>query len=196
MRNSGWYIPFWRRSKKKGRSDKPDSVEVARSDEQLEAVRQRWIDRYRRTMRALSLMGLSMGSNRGDVQARYNALRGSGRISARDLDDAYRYLQRVLPAQERRKRRSPTRGQQSGVSSDTVARSDDRALYQDEHDDEDGEGSSGAYGWDSSEDTPDRARLPDTSSNSADVSFAPASDVSAGDAVSPAWAAAEDLPPA
>ncbi len=105
MRNSGWYIPFWRRPKKKGKVEKPSTEEITRSDEQLEAVRQRWIERYRRMIKALNVMGLSMGSNRADVQARYEHLRTHGRMSLRELEDAYRFLIRALPPQERRKRR-------------------------------------------------------------------------------------------
>jgi hypothetical protein len=102
MRNSGWYIPYWRRPKKKG---KAGAEEIVRSDEELEAVRQRWIERYRRTVHALMLMGLSVGSNRSDVQARYEELRAAGTLPTRDLEDAYQHLMRVLAPLERRKRR-------------------------------------------------------------------------------------------
>lgn len=105
MRNTGWYIPYWRKPKKKGKAERAGSVEVTRSDEQLEAVRQRWVERYRRTLRAFRVLGLSMGSNRGEVQARYEALREAGTVAPRELEDAYRYLVRVLPPVERRKRR-------------------------------------------------------------------------------------------
>ncbi len=118
MRNTGWYIPYWRKQRKKGKSDKPDKPdkpqksdrleqrEVIRGDDQLEAVRQRWVERYRRTARALSALGLSVGSNKAEVQARYEALRARG-VPSREVEDAYRYLTRVLPAVERRKRRPP-----------------------------------------------------------------------------------------
>ena len=102
MRNSGWYIPFWRKPKKKG---KAGAEEIVRSDEDLEAVRRRWIERYRRTVHALMRMGLSVGSNRSDVQARYEELRAAGTVPTRDLEDAYQYLMRVLAPLERRKRR-------------------------------------------------------------------------------------------
>jgi hypothetical protein len=102
MRNSGWYIPYWRKPKKKG---KAGAEEIVRSDEELEAVRRRWIERYRRTVHALMLMGLSVGSNRSDVQARYEKLRAAGTLPARDLEDAYQHLMRVLAPLERRKRR-------------------------------------------------------------------------------------------
>jgi hypothetical protein len=102
MRNSGWYIPYWRRPKKKG---KAGAEEIVRSDEELEAVRRRWIERYRRTVRALMLMGLSVGSNRSDVQARYEELRAAGTLPTRDLEEAYQHLMRVLAPLERRKRR-------------------------------------------------------------------------------------------
>ncbi len=108
MRNTGWYIPYWRKptSKKKGKAEKSGGDEVWRNDEQLDAVRQRWVERYRRTARALSALGLSVGSNKIDVQARYDTLRAQGRTS-RDVEDAYRYLQRVLPQAERRRKRPP-----------------------------------------------------------------------------------------
>jgi hypothetical protein len=102
MRNSGWYIPYWRRPKKKG---KAGAEEIVRSDEELEAVRRRWIERYRRTVHALMLMGLSVGSNRSDVQARYEELRAAGTLPTRDLEEAYQHLMRVLAPLERRKRR-------------------------------------------------------------------------------------------
>ncbi len=108
MRNTGWYIPYWRKptSKKKGKAEKNGSDEVWRNDEQLDAVRQRWVERYRRTARALNALGLSVGSSKIDAQARYDALRAQGRTS-RDVEDAYRYLQRVLPQAERRRKRPP-----------------------------------------------------------------------------------------
>ena len=105
MRNSGWYIPYWRKPKKKGKADRAGAEEIVRSDEELEAVRRRWIERYRRTVHALMLMGLSVGSNRSDVQARYEELRVAGTLPARDLQDAYQHLTRVLAPLERRKRR-------------------------------------------------------------------------------------------
>src|SRR5919201_3125095 len=121
MRNSGWYIPYWRRPKKKG---KAGAEEIVRSDEDLEAVRRRWIERYRRTVRALMLMGLSVGSNRSDVQARYEELRAAGTLPARDLEDAYQHLMRVLAPLDRRKRRR--------ASSNTAARRDAAYASDDE----------------------------------------------------------------
>lgn len=117
MRNNGWYIPYWRKVKRKGKAEKPgiqSAPDVNRSDEQLETVRRRWIERYRRTVRSLGLIGLSVGSNRGDVQARYNALREAGTVRSGELEDAYRYLLRVLPPLERRKRRPQPAEQTSG----------------------------------------------------------------------------------
>ncbi len=108
MRNTGWYIPYWRKARKKGKPEKSspsNTEEVWRSDEQLEAVRERWIERYRRTARAFGTLGLSVGSSRSEVQARYDALRAQGRAT-RDIDDAYRHLLRILPPPERRKRRA------------------------------------------------------------------------------------------
>jgi hypothetical protein len=106
MRNSGWYIPYWRKPKKKGRAERQGGEDVQRNEEQLEAVRHRWVERYRRTLRSLGVMGLSVGSNRAEVQARYEALRAAGTVPERELEDAYRYLVRVLPPLERRKRRN------------------------------------------------------------------------------------------
>jgi hypothetical protein len=109
MRNSGWYIPYWRRSKKKGKAEQATGSaagDVQRSDEQMEAVRQRWVERYRRTVRSLGLLGLSIGSTRTEVRERYERLREEGVVPARELEDAYRFLMRVMLAQERRKRRA------------------------------------------------------------------------------------------
>lgn len=119
MRNTGWYIPFWRRPKKKGKAERPNAEQIIRTDEQLEAVRLRWIERYRRMVRALNLLGLSVGSNRNEVYARYEHLRAAGSVPARELEDAFRFLVRVLPPQERRKRRPPLK------ESRNVARPDD-----------------------------------------------------------------------
>jgi hypothetical protein len=105
MRNSGWYIPYWRKPNKKGKTGKAGAEEIVRSDEELEAVRRRWIERYRRTVHALMVMGLSVGSNRSDVQGRYEELRAAGTVPARDLKDAYEHLMRVLAPLERRKRK-------------------------------------------------------------------------------------------
>lgn len=118
MRNTGWYIPYWRKPKKKGKAEKNNAAETVRSEEQLEAVRQRWIERYRRTARALTTLGLSVGSNRTEVQARYDGLRGAGRAT-RDVEDAYRHLMRVLPPIERRKKSA--RGTTSAANADTTA---------------------------------------------------------------------------
>jgi len=133
MRNTGWYIPYWRKPKpKKGKAEKPSTEDMTRSDEQLEAVRQRWIERYRRMARALAMLGLSVGSDRTDVQARYDALRreggGVGALTPREFEDAYRYLLRVLPPVERRKRRSTDAGGAGGGRRATVAAPEPRDL--------------------------------------------------------------------
>lgn len=119
MRNTGWYIPYWRKpTRKKGKAersgannpggagDSGSAEEVWRNDEQLDAVRQRWVERYRRTARALRALNLSVGSDRAEVQARYDTLRTQGRAT-REVEDAYRHLQRALPSGERRSRRRP-----------------------------------------------------------------------------------------
>ena len=136
MRNSGWYIPYWRKPKKKGKADRAGAEAIVRSDEELEAVRRRWIERYRRTVHALMLMGLSVGSNRSEVQARYEELRAAGTIPTRDLQDAYQHLMRVLAPLERRKRRraSPKAASQR----DAAYASDDEApAGEDDSDDAD-----------------------------------------------------------
>lgn len=118
MRNTGWYIPFWRRPKKKGKAERPNAEQIIRTDEQLEAVRLRWIDRYRRMVRALNLLGLSVGSNRNEVYARYEHLRAAGTVPARELEDAFRFLVRVLPPQERRRRRPPLKESRNAARPD------------------------------------------------------------------------------
>jgi hypothetical protein len=138
MRNSGWYIPYWRKPKKKG---KAGAEEIVRSDEDLEAVRRRWIERYRRTVHALMLMGLSVGSNRSDVQARYQELRAAGSIPARDLEDAYQHLMRVLAPLERRKRRqasaqAATRRDAAHTNGDVAPAGEDGGADVDEPNDE------------------------------------------------------------
>lgn len=134
MRNTGWYIPYWRKIKKKGKQDKPNAEAIARSDEQLESVRRRWIERYRRTLRSLRIMDLSVGSNRADVQEHYNHLRGAGMVRPHDLEEAYRYLMRVLPPPERRKRRpSPSGSAASGIGEGAGAAQTEAALSVDSY---------------------------------------------------------------
>ncbi len=132
MRNTGWYIPYWRKQRKKGKPDKPqksdktEQREVSRGDDQLEGVRQRWVERYRRTARALRMLGLSVGSNKAEVQARYESLRAADGVPSREVEDAYRYLTRVLPAVERRKRRPPpSRAATVRTETELVAATDD-----------------------------------------------------------------------
>jgi hypothetical protein len=131
MRNSGWYIPYWRRSKKKAKADPATNAEDSkRSEEQMELVRQRWIERYRRTVRALRLLGLSMGSTRSEVRERYERLRDEGGIPARDLEEAYRFLMRVMLAQERRKRRA--RRNETGAETTGAASTSESATAESE----------------------------------------------------------------
>lgn len=128
MRNTGWYVPYWRKPRKKGKPEREPSGQgkekngpsdtseivngVYRSDEQLDVVRRRWIERYRKTLHALQVLGLSVGSNRVDLQACYDQLRGQGQLT-RDQEESYRHLLRVLPGAERRRRR-PLRGEPTG----------------------------------------------------------------------------------
>lgn len=104
MRNSGWYIPFWRKPKRplgeatlfegRERRRKPRS----RSDEEMEHVRAEWVGRYTRQVQALRLLGLSVGVPQDEIDARYRQLlveaRGSEHAAERRrrLDDAYEAL--------------------------------------------------------------------------------------------------------
>jgi len=128
MRNTGWYVPYWRKSRKKGKPEREpqglgkekngqgETSEIVngvyRSDEQLDVVRKRWIERYRKTLQALHVFALSVGSNRIDLQTSYDELKAQGRLT-REGEEAYRYLLRVLPGAERRRRR-PVRTESSG----------------------------------------------------------------------------------
>ncbi|HZS92701.1 MAG TPA: putative nucleotidyltransferase substrate binding domain-containing protein [Chloroflexota bacterium] len=176
MRNSGWYIPYWRRSKKKGKAEQATGGgEVQRSDEQMEVVRQRWVERYRRILRSLRLMGLSMGSTRAEVRERYERLREEGTVPARELEDAYRFLMRVMLAQERRKRRA-RRGENSdqpvvgaaeetttatvaGEDADETSDEDDGDEVDDDEDQDEETGDPGIEAGLLEDDTPGEGRL-------------------------------------
>jgi len=104
VRNSGWYIPFWRKPKRPQGDAAPfDGRERrrkprARSDEELEHVRVEWVGRYTRQVQALRLLGLSVGVPQDDVDARYRQLlaeaRGTEQAAERrhKLDEAYEAL--------------------------------------------------------------------------------------------------------
>ncbi len=80
MRNSGWYIPFWRKPKR-GAGDAALSERAekrrrprARSDEELANVREEWVARYTQQVHALAVLGLSVGVPRDELEARYQRL--------------------------------------------------------------------------------------------------------------------------
>jgi hypothetical protein len=82
VRNSGWYIPFWRKPKRAqnaaGAEEKPEKERrrraKARSDEDLERVRDEWVQRYTRRVQASRLLGLSVGAPQDEINARYQQL--------------------------------------------------------------------------------------------------------------------------
>ncbi len=106
MRNSGWYIPFWRKPKRApGEQGQPERQEKRRrprqrSDEDLERVRDEWVGRYTRRVQAFRVLGLSVGTPADEVDARYQRLasEASGAPDAearlRDLREAYETLKR------------------------------------------------------------------------------------------------------
>ena len=80
MRNSGWYIPFWRKPKQRqdeaGRQDRPEKRRRfrQRSDDDLDRVRAEWIARYNGRVQALHLMRLSVGAPNEEIESRYQEL--------------------------------------------------------------------------------------------------------------------------
>ena len=82
MRNSGWYIPFWRKPKRvQGESQPAERTEKERkrrprprSDEELERVRAEWVTRYTRQLQAFRLLGLSVGAPQAEISLRYHEL--------------------------------------------------------------------------------------------------------------------------
>lgn len=103
VRNTGWYIPFWRKPKRSP-SEPPQAERGekrrkprARSDDELEHLRSDWVARYTRQVRALQVLGLSVGAPHEDVQLRYRELVAALADSPDDeqrrrLDEAYRAL--------------------------------------------------------------------------------------------------------
>jgi hypothetical protein len=104
VRNSGWYIPFWRKPKRAGgdaqSAEKPERRRKprTRSDEELERVRSDWVTRYTRQVHALQVLGLSVGVPREEIQQRYRLLLAELEHAAPDdeqrrrLEDAYHTL--------------------------------------------------------------------------------------------------------
>jgi hypothetical protein len=103
-RNTGWYIPFWRKPRRgqqeqaqlerSERRRKPRS----RSELDVERLRNEWVDRYNARLHALNMLGLSVGTPKDDIARRYDTLRAelSGHLDAVDeleaLDEAYAVL--------------------------------------------------------------------------------------------------------
>ncbi|HWE60678.1 MAG TPA: J domain-containing protein [Chloroflexota bacterium] len=108
MRNSGWYIPFWRKPKRpqgeKDQAEKPEKEKRrrprTRSEAELERVREEWITRYTRQVQAFRVLGLSVGTPQEEIKARYQELvadlNGSPEVAMRlhQLQDAYETLRR------------------------------------------------------------------------------------------------------
>ena len=82
MRNSGWYIPFWRKPKRQQdearQQERPEKRRRfrQRSDEDLDRVRAEWIARYRGRVQALHMMRLSVGTPTEEIDARYQEMVG------------------------------------------------------------------------------------------------------------------------
>ena len=80
MRNSGWYIPFWRKPKRaQGDAAPNERTEKRRrprqrSDDDLDRVRDEWVSRYNSRVRALHILGLSVGTPTEEIEARYQSL--------------------------------------------------------------------------------------------------------------------------
>ncbi len=103
-RNTGWYIPFWR----KPRRGQPDQAlgergerrrrPRTRSEQDLDRVRNEWIARYNSRLSALRLLGLSVGTPNDEIAERYESLHTrlalledtADQLEA--LDDAYALL--------------------------------------------------------------------------------------------------------
>jgi len=70
----------------------------ARSDQDLDRIRDEWIGRYNARLHALGVLGLSVGTPKEDVVARYEALRASlvlrveGADTLETLDAAFALL--------------------------------------------------------------------------------------------------------
>jgi hypothetical protein len=104
VRNTGWYIPFWRKPKRAGSEAPPAERQErrrkprARSDEELERVRSDWVTRYTHQVHALQVLGLSVGVPREEIAERYRLLLTELEHSPHDderrrrLDDAYHTL--------------------------------------------------------------------------------------------------------
>ena len=80
-RNTGWYIPFWRKPKRaqqdQGQSEKGERRRKLRfrGEHDPDRVLREWVGRYNAQLRALRALGLSMGTPKADIMARYETLR-------------------------------------------------------------------------------------------------------------------------
>lgn len=111
MRNSGWYIPFWRKPKRPQgaaaqgeKAEKPEKEKRrrprTRSEAELERVREEWVARYTHQLHAFRTLGLSVGTPQEDIETRYqelvSRLNGSDDTGdrLRQLQEAYETLRR------------------------------------------------------------------------------------------------------
>ncbi len=82
MRNSGWYIPFWRKPKRAqpdaGQNERSEKRRRPRqrSEDDLDRVRDEWVSRYNSRAQALRALGLSVGTPTEEIDARYQSLLG------------------------------------------------------------------------------------------------------------------------
>lgn len=80
VRNTGWYIPFWRKPKRspqeQSQADRAEKRRKprSRSEHELDRVRAEWVNRYNTQLRAHRILGLSVGAPKEEVQLRYEML--------------------------------------------------------------------------------------------------------------------------
>jgi hypothetical protein len=80
VRNSGWYIPFWRKPKRQGTDGSiPDRAESKRrprhrTDDELDRVRVEWVQRYTERVKAFKVLQLSVGTPPEEITAQYESL--------------------------------------------------------------------------------------------------------------------------
>jgi hypothetical protein len=98
VRNTGWYIPFWRKPKRTAQ-EQPSGERGERrrrprnrSEQELDRVRDDWVRRYNAQARSLRVLGLSVGAPKADIEARYQALIGelNGDLAQQDRLDEIR----------------------------------------------------------------------------------------------------------
>jgi hypothetical protein len=80
VRNSGWYIPFWRKPKRQGSdgsaTDRTESKRRPRhrTDDELDRVRAEWVQRYTDRVKAFGVLNLSVGTPPEEIMAQYESL--------------------------------------------------------------------------------------------------------------------------